>query len=185
MRSCLATILLALAAGCAEPNVGQSKGKAVAEVVLKGVRLSLTGPETLPLPVVLRNSPAYDAPRNFFTVSIKNESASMRTLALDELRRSLVLVYRNPATAAEKTDNRTSPPKLGSSVEKLAPGETKSFQVVFEYPADIARMKDHVTLLRFCVKWESAWLRKSAYAPGAYDWNESFELCREIRILEQ
>jgi hypothetical protein len=35
------------------------------------------------------------------------------------------------------------------------------------------------------VKWESDWLRRSAYAPGAYDWNESFELCREIRITDK
>ena len=67
---------------------------------------------------------------------------------------------------------------------RLAPGETKSYQVIFEYPAGIATMKNRVAVLQFCAKWDSSWLRKKAYAPNAYDWNESSELCRELRIVE-
>jgi hypothetical protein len=157
----------------------------MSETVLKDVRLSLEGPRSLPLAVVLRSSPAYDGPRNFFTVSLKNESARRWRLPLDEIRRNVVLVYRNPVTGGQTIDNRTPPPKMDGSVEDLLPGEIKTFQVVFEYPASIATMKDRVAILQFCVKWDSAWLRKSTYLPDSYDWNESFELCREIQIVDQ
>jgi hypothetical protein len=157
----------------------------MADLVIKDIRLSLTGAQTLPLAVVLRKSPAYDAQRNFFTVTLKNESGETKKLPFDELRRNVVLVYRNPATGAEIVDNRTPPPKRDGSVEKLASGETKSFQVVFEYPGSIATMKDHVAVLQFCVKWEASWLRAADYTPGAFDWNESFELCQEIRIFDE
>lgn len=155
------------------------------EIVIDGIRLSLSGPETLPLSVVLRDSPAYDGPRNFFKVSLKNESHQPRSLPFDELRRNIVLVYRNPATDAEVVDNRTPPPKLDGSVEGLTPGETKTFEVVFEYPAQIATMEKRVAVLQFCIKWETDWLRSAAYASGAYDWNESFELCNEIRLVDE
>ena len=155
------------------------------ETMIDGIRLSLSGPETLPLSVVSRDSPAYDAPRNFFTVSFRNESDRTRSLPFDELRRNTSLVYRNPATDAEVFDNRTPPPKLDGSVEGLAPGETKTFEVVFAYPAQIATMEKRVAVLQFCVKWETDWLRGAAYAPGAYDWNPSYELCNEIRIVDE
>jgi len=157
----------------------------MSELVIKGIRLSLAGAQTLPLSVMRRDTPAYDGPRTFFTVSLKNESDGTRILPLDELRRNVVLVYRNPSTGAEVVDNRTPPPKRDGSVEALAKGEAKTFQVVFAYPQTIAVMRDHVAVLQFCVKWVGSWLRASTYAPGAYDWNESFELCREIRILDE
>lgn len=186
MRSRLtATAVILLFTSCARPSAEFDKVSNMSQTVVKDIRLSLTGPQTLPLAIALRDSPAYDAQRNFFTVSMRNESGAPRTLPFDELRRNIVLVYRNPATAAEVVDNRSPPPKLDGSVEKLAPGETKTFEVIFDYPSSIATMKDHVAVLQFCVKWESGWLRKSAYAPNAYNWNESFELCREIRIVEE
>ena len=157
----------------------------MSETIINGVRVSFEGPPELPLSVVLRESPAYDAPRNFFTVLLKNVSGQVKTLPFDELRRNIVSIYRNPATGAEIIDNRTPPPKLDGSVEELAPGQTKTFQVIFEYPAKIATMKNRVAVLRFCAKWDSVWLRKSAYAPDAFDWNESYELCREIRVVEE
>jgi len=157
----------------------------MSETVVNEVRLSLAGPQTLPLSIVLRDSPTYDGPRNFFTVSLKNESGKTRALPFDELRRNIVTIYRNPVTSAEIIDNRTPPPKFDGSVEALAPGQNKTFLVIFEYPASIATMNNGVAVLQFCVKWESDWLRKSAYAPGVYDWNESFELCREIRIVDE
>lgn len=152
---------------------------------VNGIRLSLAGASALPLAVTSRGSPSYDGPRNFFTVSLENVSTRRLTLPFDELRRNVVRVYRNPSTGAEITDNRTPPPKLDGSVEELAPGETKTFQVIFEYPARLATMEHGVALLHFCVKWESDWLRKSAYAASAYTWNEPFELCQEIRVLDR
>ena len=92
---------------------------------------------------------------------------------------------QRPDTGAEVVDNRTPPPKLDGAVEKLAPAETKTIEVVFEYPAGIATMKNKVAVLQFCAKWQSEWLRKAAYAPGSYDWNESFEVCSEIRIIDE
>ena len=156
----------------------------MSETIINGVRVSFEGPPELPLSVVLRESPAYDAPRNFFTVLLKNVSGQVKTLPFDEIRRNTITKCRNPTTAAEIVDNSTPPPKRDGAVEELAPGETKSFQVVFEYPPEIVTMKNRLTILHYCVEWKGEWLRKAAYAAGAYDWNESFELCREIRIVE-
>ncbi len=157
----------------------------MSETVMHTIRLSFDGPESLPLPVVLRDNPAYDGPRNFFTVSLKNESDRRVLLPFDELKRNVVMVYRNPDTGAEEVDNRIPPPKMDGAVEPLEPGETKSFQVVFEYPANLATMKSRVATLEFCVRWKKEWLRDSAYPKGAYDWNESYELCRQIRIIDE
>jgi len=176
--------LMLLACGT-KPNANSHKASLMSETVIKGIRLTFTGPDTLPLSVVLRDSPAYDGPRNFFTVSLKNESGKTKTLPFDEIRENTITKYRNPDTGAEIVDNQTPPPKFNGSVEKLAPGETKTYEAVFEYPASIATMKNKVAVLQFCAKWQSDWLRKAAYAAGSYDWNESFELCREIRIVDQ
>jgi hypothetical protein len=184
MRSRVALSVAALACNAIVPGI-YSYEAYMSEITVKQVRISFSGPETLPLPVVRRGSPKYDGPRNFFTVSLRNDSATKRTLPLPELRENVVMKYQNPATGAEIVDNETPPPDFEGAVEDLAPGETKTFQVVFEYPERIATFKDRVAVLRFCVKWESDWLRRSAYAPGAYDWNESFELCREIRITDK
>lgn len=185
MSSCLAVTALAFLTSCATPSADSSKRSNMSEILAKEVRLSFTGPQTLPLPVVLRDSPAYDAPRNFFTVTLKNESSKQQTIPFDELQRNTITKYRNPDTGAEIVNNRTPPPKQDGAVLVLAPGETKSFQVVFEYPAKLQDLKNKVAELSFCVKWESSWLRKQAYAPDAYNWNESFELCREIRITAE
>ena len=157
----------------------------MSELVVDGIRLALAGPDSLPLAAVRRGSPSYDPERGFFTVSLKNESGRRRILPFDELRRSVVLVYRNPSTGQEIIDNRTPPPKRDGAVEGMSPGETKTFQVVFDYPESIATFHDHVARLRFCVRWENRWLRAATYAPGAYDWNESFEVCREVGIVDQ
>jgi hypothetical protein len=183
MQNRLGATILAVAVSCAIANsMGANR---MSSTVINGVHLSLSGPDTLPLAVVRRGSPDYDAEAAFFTVSLKNESEDTKTLPFDELRRNVVLNYRNQETAAEYSDNRTPPPKFDGAVQVLPPGKTKKFEVVFDYPAGIATMKNRVAVLWFCVKWESKWLRKSAYAPGAYDWNESFELCREIRIVDE
>lgn len=185
MRNCLAVSALLLMMSCAGLRVESEGEKFMSETIIKDVRVALAGPQKLPLSAALRGGPAYDGPRNFFTVSLTNESRNARTLPFDELRRNIVRIYRNPDMSTEIIDNRTPPPKLDGSVEQLAPGETKTFQVVFDYPASIATMTNHVALLRFCIKWESDWLRKSAYQPGSYDWNESFELCHEIRVIDE
>jgi hypothetical protein len=179
MRSRLTAAILALAVN------GISQVKTMSETVLQGVVISLSSPQTLPLAVVTRGNPAYDAQRNFFTVSLKNESGIPKTLPFREISRNSITKYRNPETGAEVVDNRTPPPRLDGAVESLAPGESKHFQVVFEYPAEIATMTENAAILQFCVAWNQDWLRKTAYAPGSYDWNESFEVCREIRIVNE
>jgi hypothetical protein len=180
MRSRLTAAILALSA---VNSVSQVRN--MSETVLQDVVVSLSGPQSLPLAVVTRGDPAYDARQNFFTVSLRNESDKPKTLPLPEIGRHSVTKYRNPETQAEVVDNRTPPPRLNGAVETLAPGESKHFQVVFEYPARIATRKANVEILQFCVAWNHDWLRKSAYVPGSYDWNESFEVCREIRIVSE
>lgn len=157
----------------------------MSELVVEGVRLTLTGPETLPLAAVHPDSPAYDPSRAFFTVALRNESRRRRILPFDELRRNVVLVYRDRSTGAEFVDNRTPPPRRNGAVEELPVGGDKSFQVVFAYPETIARLEDGAAALQFCVRWDRDWLRADEYAPGAYDWNETFELCRELRVVDE
>lgn len=156
----------------------------MSEIVINNLHLSLQGPQTLPLSVVLRDSPNYDQQKNLFTVLLMNKSDRTRTLPLDELRRNIVRIYRNLATDTELIDNKIPPPKLDGSTEELAQGETKTIQLTFNYPMQIVTMKNKVAVLSFCVKWDGSWLRESAYALGAIDWNESFELCHEIQILD-
>ena len=180
MRNRVTAAILALSAVNAVSQV-----RNMSETVLQDVVVSLSGPPSLPLAVVTRGDPASDPGQNFFTVSLKNESAKSKRLPLPEISRHCVTKYRNPETGVEIVDNRTPPPRLNGAVETLAPGESKHFQVVFEYPARIATRKATVEILQFCVAWNHDWLRKSAYAPGSYDWNESFEVCREIRIVSE
>ena len=70
-------------------------------------------------------------------------------------------------------------------VETLAPGASKEFQVVSDYRDSIAAKKENVAIVQFCVSWNREWLRKSTYLRYAYDWNESFELCREVRVVSE
>lgn len=185
MRSCLVLVVLVLLTNCTPPNVASCQASYMSETIVKEMKVSLTGPQTLPLSVVRRGSPSYDPERNFFTITLENQSSETRTMPFDEIGQNVVLIYRNPQTKRGFTDNRTPPPDPEPPVEKIGPGVTRSFQVVFDYPGSIAKMEKGVAVLQFCVKWQSEWLRKSAYAPSAYDWNESFELCREIRITDE
>lgn len=155
------------------------------ETKINGIHLSLAGPEKLPLSMVLRSSPTYDGSSNFYTVSLRNDSNRNLKLPFDELSRNTVTKYRDMSTSAEFTDNRTPPPKLDGAVEQFTPGEIKTFQVVFEYPLRIATMNNGIANILFCVKWEGDWLRKSSYVNESFDWNESFELCREICIVDK
>ncbi len=155
----------------------------MSDTVIDGIRISFSGPDSLPLGVVLRGSPAYDAPRNFFTVTLRNESPSSRNLPLDELKRSIVLVYGNPETKEQEIDNKSPPPRRVGIVEMLPPGEQRQFQVIFAYPANIAPIKNGVANLRFCVRWESTWLRAATYPTDSYDWNPTFQLCRDLKIV--
>lgn len=154
----------------------------MSETVIDGIRISFAGPDQLPFKVVSRDSPAYDAPRNFFTVTMKNESPASRKLPFDELRRTIVLVYGNPDTKEQEVDNESPPPRRVGLVEKLPPGEQRQFQVVFAYPARIATLKNGSVRLRFCVRWEAAWLRVASYTADTCDWNQSFQLCRDLQI---
>lgn len=156
----------------------------MSQITLNGIHLSLTGPSSLPLSVVLRDSPTYDGPRNFFTVSLTNSTSQTLSLPFDEMQRNIALAYREPATREEKVNNQTPPPKMDGAVLQLLPDESKSFQVVFEYPIDLAKMKRGVAEIEFCVRWQKEWLRATAYASNPYDWNESYELCHLIRIVD-
>lgn len=155
----------------------------MSDTVIDGIRISFSGPDRLPLSVVSRASPSYDAPRNFFTVTLKNESPTSRKLPFDELKRTIVLVYGNPETKQQEIDNKSPPPRRVGIVETVPPGEQREFQVLFEYPAQIAPLKDGSVQLRFCVRWESAWLRSASYPADSYDWNPSFQLCRDLQIV--
>ncbi len=182
MRNCQLTILLIfLLLACSQTLKGSN---IMSETVINGIKLSFTGPEQLPLSVVLRDSPAYDGPCNFFTVSFTNKSGRTRKLPFDELQRNVVMRYRNPVSHAEEVDNQTPPPKMDGAVDTLVVGETKMFQVIFNYPTQIVTMKDNIAVIEFCVQWKKEWLRDQAYTEVAYDWNESYQLCRQIRIVD-
>ncbi len=156
----------------------------MSELEINGIQLSLIGPRTLPLSAVQPGNPNYDAQKGFFTISMKNGSDSDKQIPFDEISRNTVMIYRNPATEKEILDNRVPPPKEEGIVEKFSPGEIKSYQVVFAYPESLAQYENKVAQLQFCVKWDNKWLRVSTYPSNAFDWNESFELCRNIEITD-
>lgn len=153
------------------------------ETMVRGVRIRFSGAESLPLAVVQRSSPAYDSARNFFTVTMKNESSQTLHLPFDEISRNTVLVYRHPVTHEVSLDNRTPPPRKQGLVTELLPGALQSYQVVFEYPQQMAAIANGVAEVQFCVRWQSDWLRQNSYEPGSYNWNESFELCQQVKIM--
>ncbi|WP_157223051.1 hypothetical protein ACO1KB_04390 [Leptospira interrogans serovar Szwajizak] len=119
MPNFLIVLIFILLTGCPALNNKENETYFMSEYVIKGIRLSMEGPSTLPLSVVRRDSLAYDGSRSFFTISLKNESDHIKNIPLDELRRNVVLVYRNSFTGVEIVDNRTSPPKLDGLIEKL------------------------------------------------------------------
>lgn len=171
--------------GCAGRASVAREEREMSEIVIDGIRLRLAGPDRLPLSVVDPASESYDREQAFFELSFTNESTSGRTLPFDELSRNTSALYRNPASGHESFDNRTPPPRMDGSVESIAPNQTKMFQVVFDYPEELAPVENGVALVQFCVKWEESWLRAAAYQPNAYDWNHSYELCANILIIDQ
>ena len=112
-----------------------------------------------------------------------SKPASARKLPLDELKRNIVLAYGNPETKEQEVDNQTPPPRRVGIVETVPPGEQREFQVVFAYPAKIAPLTNDVVNLRFCIRWESTWLRAASYTADAFDWNPAFQLCRNVQIV--
>jgi hypothetical protein len=180
MRSGVTAAILALTTVQSSSQV-----RNMSEAVVQDVVVSLAAPQSLPLAVVRRGTPAFDPEQTFFTVLVSNKSDKPKRLPFSEISRNVATKYRNPETGAEVVNNRTPPPRLDGAVETLAPGASKQFQVVFEYPDGIATRQASVEPIQFCVQWNRDWLRQATYTPGSYDWNESFEVCREIRIVNE
>jgi len=150
-----------------------------------GVSLTLTGPDALPLAVANRMGSEYNMERCLFQLAVKNVSDTVKNMPYDELKGGTIQVYRRIQDKKEIIDNRTKPPKKKGIVDRFLPGEEKSHSVLFEYQPAIAKYEHNIAKIQFCVKWDAGWLRASSYDSGAVDWNESFELCREIRIIDE
>jgi len=88
---------------CAPPNVAFYQASYMSETAVKDIKVSLTGPQTLPLSVLRRGSPAYDPERSFFTVTLENQSRQTKALPFQEIGQNAVLIYRNPQTKREIT----------------------------------------------------------------------------------
>jgi hypothetical protein len=185
VRNRLIGVTVLVAAACAQFREQSSEARSMSTAVVGGIQITLTGPESLPQSAVRPASPTYNPTRGTFTVVLKNETSARKVLPFDEISRNIALVYRNPSTRAELVDNHPPPPKRNGAVEAFAAGASRSFDVIFTYPESIATMKDHIAVLSFCIKWESNWLRAEYYRPKSYDWNESFEVCRQIRVLDE
>lgn len=180
--------VLAAGIGCRsiaqEPAAPAPSGerRSPSEVEIDGITVTLTGPEVLPLGVVVRGDPAWDASRALHTVTLKNVSARARTVPLDELQRAIVRVYADPTTGEQVIDAVSAPPRREARVTTLQPGEPRDLQVVFDPPATRVT-KGRTSNLDFCVRWDAAWLRVESH-PTPPDWNHTFELCRSLQIVE-
>ncbi len=156
----------------------------MSEVQVDSMRISLTGPASLERSVIERTSPSYDGQQALFKVTITNASGDFRRLPFDELARHVVRVYRHPATKAEWIDNRTPPPKMNGAVIALAPGASRGFPLLFEFPSRLLEQDAKTQQVQFCARWDSTWLREAAYAPQAFDWNQGFEVCTDLRLVD-
>lgn len=183
MRDRLAAFILVLLAGCSASDSETTKEQQMSEIIVKGMKVTLNGPEQFMLSQVHPDSLAYDLAAKLYTVSFSNVANEDKRLPFDEISRNIGAVYRDPVSNAELSHHHPPPPKDDGATEIFSPGGTQSFRVNFEYPESIVAMKDGRALLQFCLKWEGSWLRAAAYKPDSFDWNESFELCQEVIIL--
>jgi hypothetical protein len=149
---------------------------------LAGIQLSLTAPDPLRAAAVQPGSPGFDMSQTIFRVTLRNVSTQPITLPFDEIRRNVVRVYTNLETNVVHTDNRTPPPTRKGLVETLAPGQGREITVQFHYPDMLVTDPSKEIKLRFCVQWRREWLRSQYYQAGSYQWNESFDVCKDIRI---
>ena len=156
----------------------------MAEIIVNGMKITLSGSGEFKLSQIHPDSLAYDLGAKLYSVTFSNVSDEDKILPFDELSRTIGFIYRNPVSDEELFDLHPPPPKDDGAVERFSPGSSKSFNLNFEYPESIVTMKDGKAALQFCLKWEDSWLRAAAYKPDSFNWNESFELCQDVIIVQ-
>lgn len=156
----------------------------MSEKTINGISVNISGPQSLPISIASDKSPKHVPSKTFFTITVKNETDSNVVIPFDEISRNRIRIYRNPETGAEYINNRTPPPRAEGIVADFSPNESKSFQAVFDFPEAIAKFTDKKTTIQFCVQWEKKRLRSATYTENSFDWNEDFEICQEIVIID-
>jgi hypothetical protein len=177
----LAVVVASSALTCHQGGLPEEKHKMDINN-LAGIQLTITAPDHLRAAAVQQGSPEFDMNQTIFRVTLRNVSTQPITLPFDEIRRNVVRVYTNLATSVVHTDNRIPPPTRKGLVETLAPGQSREITVQFHYPDMLVSSTDKELKLRFCVQWRREWLRSQYYQPGSYQWNEPFDVCKDIRI---
>jgi hypothetical protein len=171
---------LLFAFGCAASST--TEDTTMQQTTIDGTKIELNAPAAISEAAIRPGSPAHDARAAAVTVTFRNESERPLSAPLEEIGNGLVLVYtvegREPLI-----DNEIPPPPQDGSVITLAPGASYVVRLSFGYPQPLlpARIREPV-MVRFCVRWREEWLRTNNYAPGAIQWNKSFDVCANVRI---
>jgi hypothetical protein len=151
---------------------------------LTGLQLTLTAPAQVRAAVLRPDDPAFDMDQTLFRLTLKNVGPQPITLPFQEIRRNVVRVYTDLATGAVHTDNRTPPPTRKGIVDTLAPDESREIVVQFQYLAMLDSGRKGPFDILFCVRWRPEWLRSQYYQPASYQWNEAFDVCTNLRIVQ-
>jgi hypothetical protein len=156
----------------------------VSDIDVAGIQLSLTGPEQLRAAAVRLDSPTYDMNQTFFRLIMRNAGGHPITMPLAEIRRNVMRVYTNLETGRSEMLDEPLPPIPQGLVETIAPGESREITVQFIYPEALVERPRKVLDIRFCVRWRPEWLRSQYYEPGSYQWNEPFDVCTDVTIVD-
>ena len=150
---------------------------------IDGMSIVLTAPSEIPDAAVRPYSAERDPQACAVQVTFRNESGHPIKAPLDEIGNGLVSVYDVEGTGEPLIDNEIPPPPRDGSVIALAPGKSHVVRMSFAYPQPL--MPDRLwktVVVKFCVRWREDWLRAANYAPGAVQWNVSFDVCADVRI---
>lgn len=154
------------------------------DVVIDGVRISVSAPAELAEATARPDSPTYDGLLAQLTARFRNETDGPIAVPLDEITNGMIRVYRRAGTDATVVDNEIPPPPRDGKVVSLAPGGERSMTIDIGWPESLmpASLREPVQLT-VCLQWREEWLRARNYAPGAVGWNHSFDACADIRIV--
>ena len=154
------------------------------KTTIDGVTIELSAPVDVPEATIRPDSRIYNADAAAVTVTFRNETGQPLSAPLEEIGNGLVLVYAVAGRGDPIVDNAIPPPPQDGSVITLAPDASHVVRMSFRYPESLMppRIQEPV-VVKFCVRWRQEWLRTKNYRPGIVNWNKSFEVCADVRIL--
>lgn len=146
------------------------------------MNVQLEAPSAAPTAARDPGSDLYDV--TYYDVRLTFTNAGPEALSFpgEDLVNRVQRSYRNLETGSEQIFVQGSPPSETPRPIHLQPGESWSYGLGLEYPADVLPPAGRYVPFQLCVSWDKASLDATVYPPGSYDWAESFRICHDIRL---